>query len=250
MCSDNPNMPKEANKAKCFAVACLVFSIFSMVGFAIGLPGIVGAICGLLACVASSIIICCGPRSVEEGSGKFSAASVLLFIAGIIQLIMGIVVIVWMIQALNEVSDDNGNWCKDRYSYCDVDSSGTRCKGGYGSIFDGFEGYNDKYKDGVCYKDHPDHTTKRCETKSSWNDCKDIHGGVKDAVSGILIVFFGITAAFMFAAGGLNTAGGFYCHKAKVAVQAVVPATVATAVPMQAQATAVPVQAGGMVGPK
>ena len=247
-----------------------------MVGFAIGLPGIVGAICGLLACVASSIIICCGPRSVEEGSGKFSAvrksahgtakattrldthpwydlntltpgqlpactpfttlsdshdsplppppfrsspapprprpprkhaglsppplpypfpqASVLLFIAGIIQLIMGIVVIVWMIQALNEVhilhpcthahmcrcsrpraqshhvtpcahttqvSDDNGNGCKDRYSNCDVDSSGTRCKGGYGSIFEGFEGYNDRYKDGVCYKDHPDHITKR-----------------------------------------------------------------------------------------
>lgn len=50
--------------------------------------------------------------------------------------------------------------------------------------------------------------------------------------------------------GGLNTAGGFYCHKAKVAVQAVVSAAVATSVPMQAQATAVPVQAGGMVGPK
>ena len=24
MCSDNPNLPKEANKAKCMAVACFV----------------------------------------------------------------------------------------------------------------------------------------------------------------------------------------------------------------------------------
>ena len=24
MCSDNPNLPKEANKAKCFAVACFI----------------------------------------------------------------------------------------------------------------------------------------------------------------------------------------------------------------------------------
>ena len=24
MCSDNPNLPKEANKAKCFVIACFV----------------------------------------------------------------------------------------------------------------------------------------------------------------------------------------------------------------------------------
>lgn len=29
----------------------------------------------------------------------------------------------------------------------------------------------------------PSFTTHSCETKSSWNDCKDIHGGVKDVVS-------------------------------------------------------------------
>ena len=27
MCSDNPNLPKEANKAKCIAVACFVVSM-------------------------------------------------------------------------------------------------------------------------------------------------------------------------------------------------------------------------------
>ena len=35
--------------------------------------GVVGAICGLLACVASSILLCCAPKSIEEGGGKFMA---------------------------------------------------------------------------------------------------------------------------------------------------------------------------------
>ena len=95
MCSDNPNLPKEANKAKCFVIACFVLcarrppplitsqqltalracgsSVFSMIGFAGGIPGIVGAICGILACVASSILLCCAPKSIEEGGGKFMA---------------------------------------------------------------------------------------------------------------------------------------------------------------------------------
>mmetsp|Transcript_37885 Transcript_37885/g.96207 ORF Transcript_37885/g.96207 Transcript_37885/m.96207 type:complete len:262 (+) Transcript_37885:25-810(+) len=261
MCSDNPNLPKEANKAKCFVISCFVFSILSIIGFWFGAPGIIGAICGILACIASSILMCCPPKGVEEGNGKFIAASVMLFIAGITQLIMGIVVIVWMIRALNEVNEST--YCKDRYSNCDVDSSGTKCKDGYGSIFDGFEGFNDKYRDGVCYKDHPDHVTKRCRAQSDWDDCNKVHGDVKDAVSAIFIFFFGLTAAFFFAAGGLNVAGGVYCLKAKVAIQAMpatrMPATVgtavpvqaqATAVPMQAQAAAVPVQAGGIDDPK
>ena len=44
-----------------------------MIGFAGGTPGIVGAICGILACVASSILMCCAPKSTEEGGGKFTA---------------------------------------------------------------------------------------------------------------------------------------------------------------------------------
>ena len=48
-------------------------SLFSMIGFAGGLPGIVGALCGLLACVTSSILMCCAPKSTAEGGGKFMA---------------------------------------------------------------------------------------------------------------------------------------------------------------------------------
>ena len=43
-----------------------------MVGFAVGPVGIVGAICGILACVASSILLFCAPQSLEEGGGKFT----------------------------------------------------------------------------------------------------------------------------------------------------------------------------------
>ena len=56
---------------------------------------------------------------------------------------------------------NKSSWCSDRYSNCELDSSGTKCKYGYGSISDGNHGYDDKYRDGVCYKDHPDHVTKR-----------------------------------------------------------------------------------------
>ena len=56
---------------------------------------------------------------------------------------------------------NKSSWCTDRYSNCELDSSGTKCKYGYGSIFDGYEGYDDRYRDGVCYKDHPDDFTTR-----------------------------------------------------------------------------------------
>ena len=48
-------------------------SIFSMIGFGGGTYGIVGAFCGILACVASSIVMCCAPKSTEEGGCKFTA---------------------------------------------------------------------------------------------------------------------------------------------------------------------------------
>ena len=149
MCADNPKLPKEANKAKCVAVACFVFSVFSMIGFAGGTAGIVGALCGLLACIAASILMCCAPKSAKDGGCKFTAvrcpmmspgiadilagrrprpprltpdsaaprrhhicytnayhaqAGVLLLIAGIIQLIMGSIVIVQIATLVNAVS--------------------------------------------------------------------------------------------------------------------------------------------------
>ena len=47
-------------------------SVFSMVGFLGGTYGIIGGVSGVLACVASSIIMCCGPKSTEEGGCKFT----------------------------------------------------------------------------------------------------------------------------------------------------------------------------------
>ena len=48
-------------------------SLFSMIGFAGGIPGVVGALCGLLACVAASILMCCAPKTTQEGGCKFTA---------------------------------------------------------------------------------------------------------------------------------------------------------------------------------
>jgi hypothetical protein len=47
-----------------------------MIGFAAGIPGIIGALCGILACIGSSILMCCAPSSVEEGNGKFTAVRI------------------------------------------------------------------------------------------------------------------------------------------------------------------------------
>jgi len=44
-----------------------------MLGFFAGITGVMGAICGLLACVAASILMCCGPKSTAEGSCKYTA---------------------------------------------------------------------------------------------------------------------------------------------------------------------------------
>ena len=86
-----------------------------------GIPGVVGAIGGLLACIASSMLMCCAPKKVEEGPCKFTAAGVMLLIAGILQLIMTVVVIVFMIMVLNEVNDDG--YCGKRYKSCPLDET-------------------------------------------------------------------------------------------------------------------------------
>jgi len=284
MCTDNPDMPKEANKAKCFVVACFVFSVFSMIGFFSGTWGTIGAICGILACIASSMLMCCAPKTVDRGSCKFTAASVLLLLAGIIQLIMGIIVIYVLMGTLNEVNE--GSHCADRYSTCATDSSGASCKGGVcfkndphdivvldgiystfktgGSPNDAIdralfkmrdETHVEQYRNGTQSNEFDFHdgvlsgcdgcdgvtgtvqangdivwthgytsrkqssaATNSCKAQSDWDTCKDLHDGVKAAVSGIATFVFGISAAFLFTAGSLNTAGGVYCHKAKVAI--------------------------------
>ena len=187
MCSDNRNLPSEANKAKCFVIACFVFSVFAMTGIAGGIPGIVGAICGILACVASSILLCCAPKSIEEGGGKCTAAGVLLLLAGVVQLIMAGAVIVYMIEALDEI-DDNTYW---------------------------FELYVDRVL-----------VALGCSSQNNWDLCKKTHRLSKDiviandVVTGLVVILFGVAAFFLFIAGLLNTLGGAYCFKAMAAIQA------------------------------
>ena len=41
--------------------------------FSGGTARAIGAVCGILACVASSILMCCAPRSTKEGGCKFTA---------------------------------------------------------------------------------------------------------------------------------------------------------------------------------
>jgi len=199
MCSDNPKLPKEANKAKCVAVACFVFSVFSMIGFAGGTAGIVGALCGLLACVASSILMCCAPKSAKDGGCKFTAAGVLLLIAGIIQLIMGSIVIFQIATLVNAVSESSSD-CKG-YSTCTVDDGANLCSDNY------------------CFKD-PDAASparRECATKHDYDSCKGIHD-FGSAIMGAAVFIMGIAAGFLFIAGTLNTIGGAYCIKAKNAI--------------------------------
>jgi len=209
MFKDNVDLPKEANKAKCFAIACFIFSIFSMIGFAGGIPGVIGALGGILACVASSILMCCPPKTVADGGGKFMASGVILLLAGVMQIIMAIVVLIAMIAALNEVAKGH---CEERYVSCTADSNGNSCVY-YGT-------------DSMCYKakssDYGYDASREtsCASKESYESCKQIYGTGQDVVSGIIVFFFGISAAFLIIAGLLNTIGGGYCMKAKAAMAA------------------------------
>jgi len=266
MCTDNPELPKEANKAKCFVISCFVFSIFSMIGFFGGWSGIVGAIGGILACIASSILMCCAPKSPSEGGGKFTGAGVLLLIAGIIQLIMAIVTVILMAIVLTEVNED---YCGARYKDCD---SSMECMGSTicfkepadatpsndNSCWMGIE--DGECDDGgtgsissicSCGTDLTDCGTRtadecawaaRCSSAAEKKSCEDIHGAVTDVVSAVVGIIMGIAAAFLLIAGILNTIGGAYCLKAKTAM-----ANAQTSQPAAATAVPVDLTAGGNI---
>merc|ERR1740124_719822 len=121
---DNPDLPKEANKAKCIAAAFCVVSCFSLIiNFLIPLWGLFAALMGLLACIGSGLLVCCcAPKHQDAGACKFTAAAVLLLIAGIGQLIgciVNILVLVWLADENNMWSGDswtrswNGDWSGD-----------------------------------------------------------------------------------------------------------------------------------------
>ena len=86
MCGKEPNTTAEVNSAKCWAIPALVFSIIALIGFIAG--SWVQAIGGLLACIGSSILICCGPKDGSAaGKGKEMAGFVLMLIGAITEII-------------------------------------------------------------------------------------------------------------------------------------------------------------------
>jgi hypothetical protein len=242
MCSDNPELPKEANKAKCFVISCFVFSIFSMIGFGAGIPGIVGGVCGILACVASSILMCCAPKTTAEGAGKFTAAFVMLLIAGILQVIMAIAILVTIIIAVTAVQESD--YCSDRFKSCDFDDNGCSCTGGDPEV----DNYDTSmcswydHTDGLCFRDVDNNSTDismTCTDQSTKDFCESVHGGVQDVLTGIILIVFGIALFFQATAGILNTLGATYCFKAKKAMAtAATTGTAGAATPAVAVATA------------
>ena len=79
----------EGNQAKCWAIPAMVFAILSCIGF-IGNAWIQG-IGGILALIASSMIICC---DAAKAAGKLQACFVLFILGGIIEIVGGIVAVI------------------------------------------------------------------------------------------------------------------------------------------------------------
>lgn len=219
MCSGDPDMPSEANRAKCFVIACFVFSIFSMIGFFAGWPGIIGGVCGILACVAASILMCCAPKK-GEGACKFTAAGALLLIAGIIQIIMAIALIVITILLVTAVQKidtcaDGDHW---KANCVNKPDDGTDCTADiyYGS-------------DAGCYKSMIDDDDDSWDDGDTWHcaksdypdTCEDLGNAVKTGFTVLIVVVSGISIAFEIIAGVLNVIGGAYCLKAKIAIEKV-----------------------------
>lgn len=209
MCSSDPNLPKEAQKAKCFVISCFVFSIFSMVGFGAGTTGLIGGIMGILACVASSILMCCPPKP-EDGGCKFMAAAVLLLIAGIVQIIMAILIVVALIAVVGAVKSVATDYCSDM-TECATDDSGTDCNDG---VF-----YTSGWCDDIL-------GTKTCSSQTK-SECEAMYSGTSaavnaatDGVAAFLGIIMGIAAGLQLVSGLLNTIGGAYCVCAKKAMDA------------------------------
>lgn len=82
MCNKG-DLPKEAKSANCAAIATFIFSVITLIGFLI--PPYIGAAGGLLACIGTSIVMCCAGG---KASGH-TAAMVLCILGAICHLVGG-----------------------------------------------------------------------------------------------------------------------------------------------------------------
>ena len=91
MCGKNENVSQQVNAAKCASVGALVCGILACLGFLVG--GWLAAIGGILAIIASGMLVCCGPTAKGAGKGKHTAALVLYLIGALLCVIGAIVAI-------------------------------------------------------------------------------------------------------------------------------------------------------------
>jgi len=140
-------------------------------------------------------------------------AGVLFLIAGLVQIIACIILLVQLVAAINHA--DDSSYCDDRYSKC------TSARVEIESIYFDADSLTLPCTDGWCYQDPDDlQDTQACSDAGQYDSCKTIHKGGKAVVTGILVIVFGATAAFLLIAGLLNTLGGVYCFGAKKAIEA------------------------------
>jgi hypothetical protein len=133
-CGANPNWGAKANATKSLGAAVMTFGILTCIGFIVG--GWLSGIAGILALVASSLILCCGPPQTGPGmGGKFKAAAILSFVAALLHLI-GAILMLLVIVAANSVDSQcidalcsgstwSSNFCSDTQTIC---SSEAQCR--------------------------------------------------------------------------------------------------------------------------
>ena len=88
MCSSDL-VSKEVNSAKCASIGALTCGILACLGFFVG--GWPAGVGGILAIIASSMLLCCGPTA--RGQGKdMHMASWILYLIGAVACAGGIIV--------------------------------------------------------------------------------------------------------------------------------------------------------------
>jgi len=112
MCCPSPSWTPKANSAKSIGIAVLTFAIIDLLTFAV--QGYAAGIASLIAIVASSIIICCGPPTPGPGRGStFTAVGVLSLIASVVHFVGIVLLIVFYINLHNISADTVTDNCID-----------------------------------------------------------------------------------------------------------------------------------------